>query len=415
MLVRRVVTPPGESALQTRTENSANQWLKQIVFLLWILALALILAFCYFASSVCITVLLACFLAILVDPLIMFFERLHVSRTFSAAVVMAVGMLLTAALSYYSYRQISDVVDDMPVYAQRIDHAVAPIAKKIKRVQDTAGKIGSELPTKKVPEVKISSTYPDWTGYVVRGVGPVSGAIIIIGVVPFLMFFLLVQKRRIKEKFAIVMGENLDVSQIATNVTEMIRGFVLGNLIVGLLMAAVTAAVLFTLKIDNAIMLGLLSGLLNVLPFIGAILGTLIPGGAVLIQDRPLGTLVIIMLTVVALHTVCLNFLVPKIIGRRVSISPVAATIGIMFWGWLWGLIGVLLAIPLTALVRIVADAHPSLSKLADVLAERPAKVPPWSRAERSVSVAPEPVAASEPSPSGPRAQARGKAQECPE
>lgn len=390
--------------MQTRTETSANQWLKQIVLLLWILALALILAFCYFASSVCITVLLACFLAILVDPFIMFFERLHISRTVSAAVVMAVGMLLTAALSYYSYRQISDVADDMPVYVERIDHAIAPIAKKIKRVQDSAGKIGTELPTKKVPEVKISSTYPDWTGYVVRGVGPVSGAIIIVGVVPFLMFFLLVQKRRIKQSFAIVMGDNLDVSQVATNITEMIRGFVLGNLIVGLLMAAVTAAVLFALKIDNAVILGLLSGMLNVLPFIGAILGALIPAGAVLIQDRPLGTLLIVVLTVVALHTVCLNFLVPKIIGKRVSISPVAATIGIMFWGWLWGLIGVLLAIPLTALVRIVADAHPSLSKLADVLAERPEKVPPWSRSESNAPAAPEGAAETEPSPGQPKA-----------
>jgi AI-2 transport protein TqsA len=62
-----------------------------------------------------------------------------------------------------------------------------------------------------------------------------------------------------------------------------------------------------------------------------------------------------------------------------------------MFWGWLWGLIGVLLAIPLTALVRIFADAHPSLTKLADVLAERPEKVPPWSRSERSVSVGAQP------------------------
>jgi len=82
----------------------------------------------------------------------------------------------------------------------------------------------------------------------------------------------------------------------------------------------------------------------------------------------------LICVAVIALHTISANLLVPRMIGKRVSISPVAATVGILFWGWLWGVIGVLLAVPLTALVKIVADAHPSpsLGKLADLLAEHP-------------------------------------------
>jgi hypothetical protein len=64
--------------------------------------------------------------------------------------------------------------------------------------------------------------------------------------------------------------------------------------------------------------------------------------------------------------------MIPKIIGSRVSIGPVAATAGILFWGWLWGLIGILLAVPLTALVKIVADCHPSLIHISNLLAESP-------------------------------------------
>jgi hypothetical protein len=63
--------------LLPREDLVQNRWLSQIVFLLWILALSLILAFCYFASSLCITLLLASFLAIVVDPLIMYFELAH--------------------------------------------------------------------------------------------------------------------------------------------------------------------------------------------------------------------------------------------------------------------------------------------------------------------------------------------------
>jgi predicted PurR-regulated permease PerM len=105
-----------------------------------------------------------------------------------------------------------------------------------------------------------------------------------------------------------------------------------------------------------------------------------VPVGAALLQNEPVSTLTIIVVTVISLHVVSANLLVPRMIGKRVSISPVAATVGILFWGWLWGLIGVLLAVPLTAFVKIVADSHPSLEKISNLLAERPSAVPPWSR-----------------------------------
>jgi predicted PurR-regulated permease PerM len=366
--------------LPTRTERSANRWLPQIVFLLWVLVLALLLGFCYFASSLFITVLLSAFLAILVDPFIMFLERFRISRVISAAVVMAVGMLLIAALSYVSYRQISSVADDLPIYTQRIGQAIAPLVRRAQKLEDDAGRIATSVPKRKVPEVKLHSNYPDWTSYVVRGVGPISGAIIIIGVVPFLMFFLLVQKKRLKQKLAIVWGDQIDVANFASSITQMVRGFVLSNLVIGVLMALTTTLVLFLLKVDSAMVLGIASGLLNLIPFLGAILGALIPIAAAFVQNQPLGNLLIILVTVVGLHTVSINLLIPKILGQRVSISPVAATVGILFWGWLWGALGVLLAVPLTALVKIIADSHPSLDKLGNLLAERPVRIPPWSR-----------------------------------
>ncbi|MGB2632442.1 MAG: AI-2E family transporter [Candidatus Acidiferrum sp.] len=364
----------------TREDQVQNRWLSQIVFLLWILTLSLIVAFCYFASSLCITLLLAAFLAIVVDPLIMYFERWRISRTVSAGVLIVVGTVLIGTLAYMSYRQVSDVVDDLPQYARRVAQVIAPLNKKIQKVQDSAGTLNSEMPTKKVPEVKIRGEYPEWTSYVIRGVGPVSGAAIIIGVVPFLMFFLLIQKNRLKQKVAIVWGDEIDMSAMATRVTRMVRGFVLGNLVIGSLMALTTVAVLFAMHIQGAAVLGTISGLLNLVPFLGAILGAVVPLGAALLQNEPVSTLMIIVVTVILLHVISANLLVPRMIGRRVSISPVAATVGILFWGWLWGLIGVLLAVPLTAFVKIVADSHPSLGKIANLLAERPTAVPPWSR-----------------------------------
>jgi hypothetical protein len=74
------------------------------------------------------------------------------------------------------------------------------------------------------------------------------------------------------------------------------------------------------------------------------------------------------------------NLLIPTFVANRVSIGPVAATIGILFWGWLWGVMGLLLAVPLTAFMKPVADLHPCLCHLSNMVALTPPPTPRWLR-----------------------------------
>jgi AI-2E family transporter len=85
-------------------------------------------------------------------------------------------------------------------------------------------------------------------------------------------------------------------------------------------------------------------------------------------------------MTILFLHVVSANLLIPKFIATRVSIGPVAATVGMLFWGWLWGVMGLLLAVPLTAFVKLVVDLHPSLGHLSNMLALTPRPIPRWVR-----------------------------------
>jgi hypothetical protein len=83
---------------------------------------------------------------------------------------------------------------------------------------------------------------------------------------------------------------------------------------------------------------------------------------------------------VVLFHLVAANFLIPKLIGSRLLVGPVAVTVGMLFWGWLWGFMGLLLAVPLTAFVKLIADSRPSLIHLSNLLAEDPRPIPRWAR-----------------------------------
>jgi predicted PurR-regulated permease PerM len=180
------------------------------------------------------------------------------------------------------------------------------------------------------------------------------------------------------QRLSTTVGAAIDVPQFLRRVTEMVRGFAAGNFIIGAAMAGVTVLVLLGLKVQGAVLLGIASGFLNLIPFLGVILAVLLPLAAALLQFDSAGPFAIISVTVIALHIISANFLIPKIIGSRVSIGPVAATAGILFWGWLWGLMGILLAVPLTAFVKIVADCHPSLIHISNLLAESPRRVSPW-------------------------------------
>src|SRR5579863_541274 len=367
-----------EPAASTSTASEAL--LRRIATLLFILVAAVLAVFSYFASSICITVVLSAFLAILFDPVVVQLERLRLPRGVAAAAVVLGGMGLIGLLGYELYGKAADLSGKLPAYSLRIQQAIEPLSRKIQKVQQSAGSLTNEVqPTKKVSEVRLQES-PSWPAYLVRGVGSVWGVLIIAGVVPFLTFFMLCSKKQVATRMDALLSSRADASGFIAGVSQMIRGFVAGNLIVGSMMSVATTLMLMAIGMKGAIPLGIASGLLNLLPFFGLIISLALPlAGALLQFDTP-GPYVVITLTIVVLHLVSANFLIPKFIATRVSIGPVAATIGILFWGWLWGVMGLLLAVPLTALVKLVADLHPSMSHVSNLLALTPRESPRWVR-----------------------------------
>jgi len=369
--------------LETATPSpasSSDKLLSRIATLLLILVAGLLTVFGYYASSICITVVLAGFLAILFDPLVVKLEKLHIPRSAAAAGIVLAGIGLIGLLGYALYGRAMSFAEELPVYASTIQQTIAPISRKIQNFQQSAGNLTNDVhPTKKVPEVRLQES-PTWPDYLVRGVGSVWGALIIAGVVPFLTFFMLCTKDQMAIRANGLFSSRIDAARFITNLNRMIHGFVAGNLIVGSVMALATTLVLWRLGVKGAMPLGIASGLLNLLPFLGLIAALALPLAAALLQFNTPGPYIVISLTILLLHVVSANLLVPRFIANRVSIGPVAATVGILFWGWLWGVMGLLLAVPLTAFIKLVADLHPSLCHLSNMLALTPRPTPRWVR-----------------------------------
>ena len=230
-----------EMVLPSSTSPS-DGLLHRIATLLLILVAGLLTVFGYYASSICITVILAAFLAILFNPVVVTLEKVHLPRGVAAAVVVLAGMGLIGLLGHELYGRAMAFAEELPVYAAKIQQTIEPISRKIQKVQQSAGSLTNEVqPSKKVPEVRLQES-PTWPAYLVRGAGSVWGVLIIAGVVPFLTFFMLCSKGQMAIRMNALFSSR-----------KMVRGFVVGNLIVGSVMAVATTLMLLGIGMKGAI------------------------------------------------------------------------------------------------------------------------------------------------------------------
>ena len=345
--------------------------LKQAVRMLTLIGILLAIAFCFFASSICIAVVLAAFMAILADPAVQFLERLRIPRYLAAALVVLAGAAVLSILVYGSYLKLSAFSDNFETYADRLRELIAPINDRVQHVRDSAGELIHETTAKGRTEVRVRET-TSWATYLARGVGSIGGALIIAGVVPFLVFFMLNVREKLYTAFKALAGTRLDVDALLFKIKNLVIGYAMGDIFIGGILSVASIIVFWKVGLKPAVTLGIVSGLLNLIPFVGLALAVAVPVIAGLVQFHSTGQFLVVIGVVSVLHLVAANLLLPRFVGSRLDVGPVAATVGLLFWGWLWGIPGILLAVPLTAILKLLADSDPALAHLSNVLARNP-------------------------------------------
>lgn len=358
------------STTSTPQEIASERTLRRISVSLSLMVVGLGIALCFVARTLCVTVFVAAFLAVLVDPLVVRLEKVYIRRSLAAALVVICGMILVAITGYGAYEKANKFANQIPVYAVRLRQAIAPLMTKVDRLQQNAEAIAPARGDG-IPEIKVHEA-PNWPSFLVRGMGSITSGLIVPVVIPFLCFFMLIKKEELSSRFKIMFENRIDAPRFVRDVEGVIRGFVVGNLVVGLIMAGATAIVFFLLGIKNPIMLSIVLTVLNLIPFLGPIAAMAVATAAGLIQFTTPWPFIVLLATILLLHVISQNILIPRIIGSRVNVGPVAVIVGMLFWGWLWGMPGLLLAVPLTAFVELIAATQPSLVHLSSLLAATP-------------------------------------------
>jgi len=323
-----------------------------------IIAAGLVIGFCYWAASVVMTLLLSILIAYFLDPLVEWLERFRLPRVLGSLIALALMTGVLVILGMMTYEGITAFVRDWPTkYQPPIKKVAAEVDRRIRIFEMGVKDIGPEQPELASPPA-VSSSRSSVREILLAGLGSLYNVLLAATFVPFLVFFMLAGKRDLWHG-TMQLFPPTDRTQVKLTLEEiavMLRSYIVGNAMVAGILVVLSTIFFWMIGIDYPLLAGLVSGALNLVPYMGFVLSVLPPLVLGLSKYDNLWPFLWIALVLGFFHLIAVNVLVPALVGRKVHLNALAVTVALLFWGWLWGGIGFILAIPITATVKVVCD-----------------------------------------------------------
>jgi predicted PurR-regulated permease PerM len=336
-----------------------------------IIAAAIVVAALYYASSILITLICAVFIAFVLEPPVRLMERVGIPRWVGSLLVVVLTLGVMYVVVYLAYDHVVDFLNTIPRVVATVQRIVARIELWARSLGPGASTLLPSAADTSVPTVRLQEESP-WTQFLLRGIGSVYAFTVTVAFIPFLVFFMLASKNHIWAATLNLfpMDRRQQTEDVIAGITAMVRQFVLGNILVALISAVMILPVFIAVSLPYPLLMALLAAFLSVIPYIGVALGMLPPLLMSAAHDDSVGHLVAIALVVFVVHFVAVNVLTPKLVGRRVKLNALSVTLSMMFWGWLWGGLGLVLAVPITAGLKAICDNVQSLKPFGAWMSE---------------------------------------------
>jgi predicted PurR-regulated permease PerM len=347
----------------------------------------------YLGRVLFITSITAVILALILEPFVGFLVRLRFPRFLAAFLVGGIATLFLYFAGLAAYNQLSGLADEAPAFKERLSVFVTSVTGEIQKMEDSTTRFlaparkpeppaAAPAPSSRtaprrsrrepapqlspppsiipgvIPEVRIHEDRNPVADYVYARLGTLYEFLLMASFVPFLVYFMLSWRDHIYRSFLRFFegADRLAAARSLGGVAEMARAFVVGNFLIGVLLAVVSWAAFALIHIPYPFLIGALSGFMSLIPYIGVPVALIPPIIAALAGGAPSSVTLLASFIVLILHLAAMNVLYPKLVGARVHLNPLVVTFSLMFWGFLWDAPGLLLAIPITAGIKAVCD-----------------------------------------------------------
>jgi predicted PurR-regulated permease PerM len=190
--------------------------------------------------------------------------------------------------------------------------------------------------------------------------------------VTFLTYFLLLSGDTFRRKLVKITGPTLSEKKITVQaldeITQQIQRYLLVQLMASVVVGITTGLAFWAMGLEHAAVWGIAAGVLNLVPYIGSIVVTGAAGLVAFLQFGELNMALAVAGISLLINTIEGNLLVPVLTSRASRMNPVAVFIGVLGWGWLWGVWGLLLGIPILMVIKAVCDRVEHLKPIGEML-----------------------------------------------
>jgi predicted PurR-regulated permease PerM len=347
-----------------------------------VLALFASLFILHWAKAVLIPIMLGVLFSYALSPVVNWFERKRVPRWLSAAILLTAILASITSTVWSLADEAADLVQSLPTAAQKLTGVLraktGTAPSPLETVQKAASQIEqaargeADASARGVTRVVIEPTRFNikdylWTGTI--------GLVALLGqatVVVFLTYFLMLSGDTFRRKMLKLAGPNLSSKKITLQalheVTDQIQRYLQVQLLTSAVVGVLTWLALAALGLENSAVWGIVAGVLNLIPYVGSVV---VAGASAMVGFLQFGTLKMALLiggASLVIHAITGNLLTPWLTSRASQMSPVAVFVGMLAWGWLWGVWGLLLGIPILMMVKAVCDRVDDLKPIGEFL-----------------------------------------------
>ena len=322
-----------------------------------VIALIAMIGLLYLLKLVLVTILVSILLAYILEPAVALLVRWRLPRWLGAGVVVSLAVVLALGVVYFSYNRAVDFANEMPRYTATLRRSVNNFRSRADRLANQARSVVEPPKDREMPVPVRIDQQQGIVQMISENSGTILDILMAVGFVPFLVYFMLASKEHVYVSTVRLFPKEhrLVAHRTVGNISNMIRSFLLANLAVGLMSGIISAVVFWQLGIQYFYFIGAISGFVTLIPYLGMFLALLPPlaGGAGILHH---GGIITVIVTVIGIHAITMNLIYPRVVGARLKLNALAVSLSLLFWAWIWGAPGLILAIPIVGALKIICD-----------------------------------------------------------
>ncbi len=382
--------PPPEEKFPSEEEVIGSHSSANLPGWMFLATSVLVIAILYWAQEVLVPIAIATLIAFILNPVVTALERLRIGRIAAVTISVALAFMLLLAAAWVVVSQLAGLAGELPQYRINIREKIADLRQlkkggALEQVEETVSEVKEELQkpdigAKKPPprEVVLAADGEAAFWPIPLATGPLVERLAAAGLAIVLVIFMLIQREELRNRLIRILGySRLTVTTKALEEAgQRISRYLLVQLLLNSGFGVAVGSALFLIGVPYALLWGFTAILLRFIPYIGPWLAAIMPT-ALSLAYFPGWTIPLLVICLFIVFELTTNMLLePLFYGETAGVSEIAILVMAAFWTWLWGPVGLVLALPLTVCLVVFSKYVPEMTFVTVLLSDAPALAP---------------------------------------